>query len=145
MAQIGSRVMQHKNKPFSNLASMEYKIITRVPASRVWQAWETAHAVHGQPGIVQGQKGLTNNPNAKGFKYQLLDVIPGERFSILWKTLFVRLIFTHRVLQSNWGTEICYSVKIKGFFAWPVRYLLGNKIQQNLSMVLKAMVKQLEQ
>jgi hypothetical protein len=124
---------------------MEYKITTRVPASKVWEAWETAHAVHGQPGITQGQKGLSNNPNAKGFKYKLLDVIPGEKFSILWKTFFVRLIFTHSVKSTTWGTEICYSVLIKGLFAWPVRRMLGNKIQQNLSLVLKAMVKQLEQ
>jgi len=124
---------------------MEYKITTRVKPHKIWEVWEQAHATHGQSPIVEGQKGISNSPNAKGFKYQVIDVVPGSKFSIVWKTLFVRLIFTHSITTTQWGSEIGYSVLIKGLFAWPVRWLLGNKIQQNLSLVLKTMVKQLEQ
>lgn len=123
---------------------MEYTITTRVPAERIWGVWEAAHAKHGQGKIMEGQVGLSNNDNGKGFKYKVVDVIPGERFSIIWKTLFVRLIFTHWIKKTYWGSEIGYSVQIKGLFAWPVRFFLGKKIQQNLGLVLKAMVKQLE-
>lgn len=123
---------------------MDYTITTRVAPHKVWEVWERAHEHHGATGIVEGRKGVSNNANAKGFKYQVVDVTPGEQFSIIWKTLFVRLIFTHCVKATPRGSEIAYSVQIKGLFAWPVRYFLGNKIQQNISLVLKTMVKQLE-
>ncbi len=123
---------------------MEYTIATRVAPHRVWAVWEQAHAKHGQSKIEEGQKGTSNNDNGKGFKYQVVDVIPGTKFSIIWKTWLVRLIFTHTIKKTPWGSEIGYAVQIKGFFAWPVRFFLGKKIQQNLGLVLKTMVKQLE-
>lgn len=115
---------------------MEEKIETRVSSEKVWASWEKAY---------HKQKGTTANEKGKDFKYQVLDVVPGEQFTILWKTLFVRLFFSHRVSPTKWGSEICYSVRIKGPFAWPVRWLLGNKIRQNISLVLKAIVRQLEE
>lgn len=123
---------------------MEYLISTRVKPERIWAVWELAHAKHGQSKIMEGQQGTSNNDNGKGFKYQVVGVVPGTRFSIIWKTLFIRLVFTHLIKTTPWGSEIGYSVQIKGLFAWPVRFFLGNKIQQNLGLVLKTMVKQLE-
>lgn len=120
---------------------MEHRIETKVPPIKVWAAWEKAHAAHHQKKIVTGSKGKAGK---KGFKYQILDVVPGKSFSILWKTLFVRLIFTHVVLPTKRGSEIRYSFKIQGPFAWPVRWILGKKIHANLALVLKAIVKQLE-
>lgn len=117
---------------------MEEMIEARVSPEEVWQAWEKAHALHGQKGIEEGQKGKSK------FKYKVLEVKKGESFSILWKTLFVRLVFTHRVKPTQRGSEICYAVKIKGPFAWPVRWLLGQKIKNNISYVLKAVVRELE-
>ncbi len=112
---------------------MEERIETRVSPEKVWSSWERAHE------IVEGRKGV------KKFRYQVLNVVPGKRFSILWKTLFVRLLFSHSVSPTKWGSEICYSVQIKGPFAWPVRWLLGKKIRQNIGLVLKAIVSQLEE
>ncbi len=117
---------------------MEEMIEARVNPEEVWEAWEKAHAFHGQQGIEAGQKGKSR------FKYKIIDVKKGESFSILWKTLFVRLIFNHSVKPTRRGSEIRYQVQIKGLFAWPVRWLLGNKIKSNIALVLKAIVRQLE-
>jgi hypothetical protein len=124
---------------------MQQNIETKVPPEKVWASWEKAHEKNGQPKIEEGQKGISKGVNANGFKYQVFDVVPGKQFSILWKTLFVRLLFSHSVRPTKWGSEIQYSVKIKGLFAWPVRFFLGKKIRQNIGLVLKAIVKQLEE
>jgi hypothetical protein len=128
---------------------MEEKIETRVPPERIWQAWEKAHANQGGGAIASGCVGKSKVKNGQGkkgqaFKYEVFDVVKGERFSLIWKTLFVRLIFTHSVLPKKRGSEIKYSVQIRGLFAIPVRWLLGNKIRYNISQVLKTMVKRLE-
>ncbi len=117
---------------------MEEQIEARVSPDVVWEAWEKAHSLHGQTGIEAGQKGKSK------FRYKVLDVKKGESFSILWKTLFVRLIFSHAVKPSRYGSEISYKVQIKGLFAWPVRWLLGEKIRKNIGLVLKAIVRELE-
>lgn len=113
---------------------MEEVLEAAVSPQTVWEAWSRAHALHG------GEKGRAQN----GFRYQVLDVREGESFSILWKTFFVRMIFTQRVRPSRRGSEISYHVQIKGPFAWPVRWVLGGKIKKNIHLVLKAIVKQLE-
>lgn len=117
---------------------MEEKIETKVSPDLVWRAWEKVHELHGQTGIEKGQKGKNR------FRYEVLEVIKGERFSILWKTLFVHLIFTHSVAPSFKGSIITYQVTIKGLFALPARWLLGAKIRQNLRTVLESIVRQLE-
>lgn len=124
---------------------MEEWIETRVPPHKVWDAWERAHTLHGGQAIREGQKGISKGQTAKGFQYQVLDVVKNERFSVLWKTFFVRLLFSHSVSPTKRGSTIRYNVQIKGLFAWPVRWLLGNKIRQNIRMILKAIVKQLEE
>lgn len=123
---------------------MEEKIETRVRPEVVWQAWEMAHAKHGQGNLTAGQMGESKAEGNSKFRYKILEVVPGKEFTILWKTLFVKLIFRHVVLPSPRGSFISYSVQIKGPFAWPVRFILGKKIQTNISAVLKAIVKQLE-
>ena len=123
---------------------MEEKIEARVKPDVVWQAWETAHAKHGQGNLTTGQIGESKAEGSSKFRYKVLDVVPGKEFTILWKTLFVKLIFRHTVAPTPRGSLISYSVQIKGPFAWPVRFVLGKKIQTNISAVLKAIVKQLE-
>lgn len=107
---------------------MEEMIETRVSPEVVWEYWEKKMDV--------GQTGK--------FRYKILDLRKGESFSILWKTLFVRLIFNHSVKPTHKGSEICYQVQIKGLFAWPVRWLIGAKVKRNIGYVLKAIVKDLE-
>jgi hypothetical protein len=124
---------------------MEERIEARVSPEKVWASWERAHEKHGQNEIKEGHKGVSKGLNANGFRYQVLDVVPGKQFSILWKTVFVQLVFSHAVQPTKWGSEIRYSVQIKGPFAWLVRWLLGNKIRRNIRLVLKAIVKQLEE
>ena len=123
---------------------MEEVIEARVSPTIVWEAWVKAHQLHCQKGIEAGQNGYSKAEGKSKFRYKILNVKPGESFSILWKTLFVRLIFTHTVTPTQRGAEIRYRVQIQGLFAWAVRWLLGNKIKTNIGHVLKAMVKQLE-
>lgn len=119
---------------------MEEKIEARVPSQVVWEAWERAHLK-----MEAGQKGISKAEGKSKFRYEILDVKKGERFSILWKTFFVRLIFTHTVKPIRNGSEITYSVQIKGLFAWLVRWFLGDKIKKNIGLVLKTIVRELEQ
>jgi hypothetical protein len=118
---------------------MEAAIETLAPPDVVWRAWEKAHAVHADGPIEQGQRAKRS-----GFKYKIIDVVPGERFSISWKGLFVKMVFTHTVKAARRGSEIRYAAELKGIFAWPVRLLLKNKIRKNLAFVLKEFTKQLE-
>ena len=117
---------------------MEASIEVGVSPEAVWRAWEKAHSIHSAQPIEPGQRAKST-----GFKYRILDVVPGERFSILWKNLFVRMIFTHSVQPLNTGAKIRYTAEIKGLFAWPVRFMLKNKIRKNLAFVLKEFAKQL--
>lgn len=117
-------------------------IQTKVCPEKVWEAWSNAHSM--DEGFAAGQKGSLKTSGNSKFAYRILDVRKGEGFTILWKSLFVRLIFSHSVAPKNRGAEITYSVQIKGFFAWPVRFFLGEKIRQNLQSVLKCLVYNLE-
>lgn len=108
---------------------MEEMIEARVAPAVVWAAWE---------------KGLEQKEKEK-IRYKVLEIKRGEGFSLLWKTMFVRLIFSHSVKPTERGSEIRYRVQIKGLFAWPVRWLLGQKIKSNLALVLKAVVRELEE
>lgn len=108
---------------------MEEHIQTRVSPEQVWRIWERAHVMEEGKGKV---------------RYKILNIKKGESFSILWKSLFVRLIFNHKVIPANKGSLISYDVQIKGPFAWPVRWLIGEKIRKNLQFVLKTIVKELE-
>jgi hypothetical protein len=117
---------------------MEEMIETRVPPQRIWEMWEKAHSLQGQPGLEEGRKGKHT------FKYKIFNIKKGESFSVLWKTLFVRLLFCYTVRPSLKGSLISCRVEIKGLFSWLVRWLLSAKIRHNLKFVLKEMVKQVE-
>jgi len=107
---------------------MEEMIETSAAPAKVWAAWER--------GLERGKEG--------NLRYKVIEIRKGEGFSILWKTLFVRLIFSHSVKPTKRGSEIQYKVQIKGFFAPLVRLFLGAKIKKNLSHVLKSIVRELE-
>lgn len=108
---------------------MEEQIETRVGSQAVWKAWERIHNMTPEKGKP---------------RFKIFDIKKGESFSILWKSLFVRLVFTHKVLPTQKGSLIVYQVAIKGPFALPVKWLIGKKIQKNMSHVLKSIVKELE-
>ncbi len=108
---------------------------TKVPPALVWRAWNQAHSIDTSLGI----------PKKQGkFSYLICDVKKGEEFSIRWKTLFVRLIFTYRVQPLYTGSQLSYQVQVKGVFGWLVRRMIGKKLQEQLATVLKDMVGQLE-
>lgn len=114
---------------------MEAVAETKVPSEIVWRAWDRAHSLAENHGQVKTQG---------KFKYQIVDVKRGESFSILWKTLFVRMIFTYAVQPLFSGSRISYRVEIKGLFAWIVRWLVGPKVKRDIATVLQTMVEQLE-
>ncbi|MBX7065775.1 MAG: hypothetical protein K1X28_00950 [Parachlamydiales bacterium] len=107
---------------------MEEQIEARVSPEEIWKVWERAQTLEGKDKA----------------RYKIFDVKKGESFSILWKSLFVRLIFNHKVQPTKKGSLISYNVQIKGPFAWIVRWLIGEKIRKNLQFVLKSIVKELE-
>jgi hypothetical protein len=132
-------------QPMAHPAQIANEIAeSRVSPDKVWEIWEKAHAKNGQTEIKKGQRASAQGKGKSKFQYEILDVVPKQRFSILWKSLFVRLIFIHEVRPTQRGCQICYQVEIKGFFARPIRWLLAAKIRQNIALVLRAIVKQLE-
>jgi hypothetical protein len=108
---------------------------TKVPPDRVWRAWNVAHRLDTNGGQVQTQG---------RFKYQIVDIKKGEGFSILWRTLFVKLLLTYRVQALYGGSQISYRVQVKGLFAWLVRWVLQRKLKEDSEQVLRQMVEQLE-
>lgn len=117
---------------------------TKVSPSVVWNAWSQAHALHGQSELQNGSKGQMQSTSKKSIPYQIIDVIPGSRFAILWKSRFIRMTFTYEVIPLHFGSQIRQDFRIGGFFAWPARMLLSSKIRKNLSLVLKQFIKKLE-
>lgn len=117
---------------------------TRVSSDRVWEAWVKAHGVHGCGALVSGSVGYMQSNHKKKIPYQIIDVVPYKSFSVCWKALFVRFVFTHEVNSTRHGAEIRYDFRIIGPFAWMVRWLIAPKIRANLSLVLKAFVRGLE-
>lgn len=117
---------------------------TKVPPYKVWQAWERAHAVQNKGSLVSGFKGVMQAPGNKKIPYQILDVIPGKSFSILWNAFLVKFVFMHKVESKGYGSEISYDFKIQGPLGWMVRWLIAPKIRTNLTSTLKSFVKNLE-
>ncbi len=109
---------------------------TRMSAERVWAAWVHSH----QGKLVTGATGLNQK-----IHYKILDVVPGRSFSVSWKALFVRLIFSYHVIQKEQGSEIRYDFKLVGPFAWMIRWWISPKIRANLHLVLKTFIQQIEQ
>ncbi len=117
-------------------------IETKASPQAVWELWRKAHKM--DEAFVPGQKGALKGKRRGSFSYRILDVCEGQYFTILWKSLFVRLVFTHAVSPKPRGSSISYSVQIRGPFAWIMRFLLASKIKNNLDLVLKSISKELE-
>ncbi len=112
-------------------------IETKAAPKIVWAVWKRAHQI-GED-FVPGKKGKRG-----ALSYRIIEVSEGSHFTILWKSLFVKMLFCHAVLGKAEGSEIRYSVQIRGFLAWPMRYLLRSKIKRNLDLVLKSLSRELE-
>lgn len=112
-------------------------IVTKAPPKAVWNAWKRAHNM--DDAFAPGKKGKRG-----ALSYRILEVSEGSHFTILWKSLFVKMLFNHAVTATFGGSEIRYSVQIQGLFAWPMRYLLRSRIERNLAVVLKSLSRELE-
>lgn len=121
---------------------IESVIQTKVLPSKVWQSWHKAHKM--EKGFHSGQKGALTTKEGSVFSYRILDVHENESFKILWKSLFVHLIFTHTVRPQGKGSEISYQVEIRGLMAPLARIFLRKKIQSNLQLILRSLVRELE-
>lgn len=108
---------------------------TRVSSEKVWASWSQAH----QGKLVTGTTGVNQK-----IQYKIIDVVPGKSFSVSWKALFVRLVFSHEVIKTATGAEIRYDFTLAGPFAWMVRWWISPKIRANLQLVLKAFIQQIE-
>ena len=115
---------------------MEEQIESTVRPAEVWRAWERAYGLTSSDGTGQIRE-------KDRIRYEIFNVKQGECFSILWKTFLVRLIFSHSVLPIDKGSKIVYKVQIQGLFAWPIKFLIGSKIQKNMRHVLRSFGKSL--
>lgn len=108
---------------------MEEKIETRADARKVWQAWSHMHSGSGEAGKL---------------KYQIINLEPNKRFTMVWKTMFLRLLLTYAVSPTSRGSEIAFDVTVKGPMGWAVRWFLAPKIQANLRDALRTFARKLE-
>lgn len=121
---------------------MHKKLTTSVPPETIWRAWEEAHRLSSSAPLTAGkEKYLAANGK---FRYQIVEVVPHKKFSLLWKTLFIHLLFTHEVERTPFGSEISYRVQVKGLFAPFVRWALKSKLEASLDSILRSFVDQLE-
>lgn len=107
---------------------MKETLETTASPSAVWAAWEKAHA----------------KKSPDGFRYRVVDLVEGSRFTVEWRAFFVRLLFHHSVSPHRRGALLTYEMEFKGLFGWLARFFLANKIRRNLRAVLKSFIQQLE-
>lgn len=108
---------------------MEEKIESRASAEKVWAGWAHMHSGQGSSGK---------------FRYRIIDLVPEERFTMVWKSLFIRLLLTYSVYPIGRGSEVGFEVKVKGPFAWATRWILLPKVQKQLREALRMFVRKLE-
>lgn len=119
-------------------------IQSKATSQQIWESWERAnpwnHFDSASNALQEKSKGRVVSNKGKSVPYKILEVKKGESFTICWKALFLRLIFTYRVEPIQTGSKITYSVLIKGIFSFPIRFILRRKIQKNLDEGLKSFV-----
>lgn len=109
---------------------MEAVMETSAPPEKIWALWERAYSF--------------NQGKVRGVRYQVLEVTPQKSFSVLWKTFFVRLVFTYSIESLCKGSKIRYSAEIRGPFKWLIHRVLDKKIRTSIALALKDMVRELE-
>jgi hypothetical protein len=120
---------------------------TKASSAFVWKKWNDAKPWNNwnqEASLSQGQKGHVYSKDKKVLPYKVLEVKENESFTIAWKALFIRLIFKYSVKPLKDGSQITYSVNLKGFFAFPVYYLIRTKIKKNLIDGINSFINQIE-
>lgn len=103
----------------------------------VWKAWARAFEIRG----LALKKGV----KSRGIiGYRILEVEDGVSYSILWKSLLTKLVYTYSVKKAGAGCVIHIHAKPKGFFFWMIQLTLKNKIQRDLQTFLQDFVKALK-
>ncbi len=120
---------------------IEESIETRVSSKVIWDAWSQNYL---NKDNALNKSGYVKAENGKGVKYSIAEVKENQSFTIIWYSLFVKLVFTHSVQPINNGSIISCRVSFKGFMSFLVRRLLQNKIKKYLLESLKNFAKQLE-
>lgn len=92
---------------------------THKSADIIWEAWMKAspwnHWDQSQQ-VEKGKKGHVVSKNKKAIPYKILQVEKNKCLTILWKALFVRLLFKYQIENQEKGCIISYTVSFKGFF-----------------------------
>ncbi len=114
----------------------EYITVSASP-ERIWRLWEEGYRARGEK-LELGSQG-----RVKSLLYSISALTPRVHFSVIWKTFFTKLIFSQSIQPLAEGSRICYEVQIKGFFAFPARWLLKNRIRQQLQTALRMVQSQL--
>jgi len=121
---------------------------TNIKSAVIWNKWKKSQPWNNwgkeNSSLSEGQKGHVNSKDKKAIPYEILEVKENESFTIAWKALFIKLIFTYSVKDLKNTSLITYSVKLKGFFSLPVYYLIKTKIKKNLINGLNSLINQLK-
>ena len=127
---------------------VEETAYSSAPPENVWKTWAKANPWNSwekdKSSFQAGQKGHVVSKKGKGVPYKIMDVQEGKSFTILWKALFIKLVFHYLVEPEENGSKITYRVSFKGIFSLPFRSLLCKKIKKDIASALKAFVQQVE-
>jgi len=130
------------------MRTIEASHTTSASKEKVWAKWKSLkpwnHWDEGGSDLKANTKGHVRSKKGKAVPYQILDVKEKESFTVMWKALFVKLIFVYKVISEPSSTIVTYQVNLKGFFALPVYFLIRKKIEKNLKEGLKAFIHQIE-
>lgn len=123
------------------------KTETKVFPKIVWETWKNTHywdTHKGNENFRVGQKGKAVSRKGRKARFIIADIKEGKSFTLIWKAFLVRLVFNHEVLPKERGSVITYRVRFSGLFAYPVKWLLSNKLKRDLTRALKVFVNRLE-
>lgn len=113
------------------------EIKTDLSPKIIWSSWKRAFEFNGSS-LKVGEKGKA------AVRFQILDVIEGKSYTIVWKSLFTKISYTYQVSETQNGSHIQIFANPKGFFFWIVHLTLKKKIQKDLETFLSQFVQALK-
>lgn len=132
----------------SNMKYVEETSYSSASTQSVWKTWAKANPWNSwekdKSSFEVGREGHVVSKKGKGVPYKIIDIQEGKCFTILWKALFIKLIFHYSVEPEENGSKITYRVSFKGIFFLPFRHLLCKRIKKDIASALKAFVLQVE-
>lgn len=123
-------------------------IKTKAHSKQVWEAWASMYRFQGPKEkaikFEKGAKGHVLMGKGRPVPFEILDMEKEKFFTIVWKSHFLKLVFTYKVEPKKSGASISCQVRFKGMFSYPLYWILHKKIAKDIEASLIQFVESLE-